>query len=148
MNNSPKLTVTPWNESSGTCDCCGRTSKTIWGDISSDEDTLAIYYIQWTIGAPEHNPNIDLIVGAWGEGAKPEQRTLISMLYRPSSDGGSFMVIDAEDRYAFKRELCARGMRRVEVVGTPLAQEVFALVDAIWLSEPRINEVKALNNVA
>jgi hypothetical protein len=114
----------------------------------ANERTLAVYFVQWTVGAAEHNPNIDILIGSWGEGSRPQDRVLVSLLFRPSSDGGSFMVIDAEGRLAKTRDLCEKALRRVEVVGTPLAQEVFALVDSIWVTEPRIVEVKELNNVA
>ena len=39
-------------------------------------------------------------------------------------------------------------MRRAEVVGTPFAREVFSLLDGLWLTDPRIAEVSALNDVA
>ena len=148
MNTSPKLVANPWKESSGTCACCGRVSKTIWGDLSAESTALATYFVQWTVGAPEHDVNVDLVVGAWGDGARAQDRVLVSVLYRPSSEGGSFMVIDGEGRYAGKSELCGRAMLRAEVVGTPFAQEVFSLLDSVWLADPRIAEVKALNDVA
>ena len=58
------------------------------------------------------------------------------------------MVIDSEGRYSSKSKLCGRAMRRAKVVGTPFAQEVFSLLDSLWLTDPRIAEVKALNDVA
>jgi hypothetical protein len=33
-------------------------------------------------------------------------------------------------------------MTRAEVIDTPLAAEAFRLVDAIWLTEPRVHEIK------
>jgi len=95
MTESAQLTATPWKESSGVCDCCGNASKRIWGDLSAGESTIAVYFVHWTVGNADHFPNIDLIIGPWGEGAKPEARALVSLLYRPSAEGGSFMVIDA-----------------------------------------------------
>jgi len=148
MSNAQAIVATPWKASAGTCACCGRASKTIWGDLSQGEATVAMYFVQWTVGAPEHDPNIDLIVGPWGEDAKPEYRLAVSLLYRPARSGGSFMVVDGEGRRTDDRALCGRALKRAEVVGTPLAQEVFALVDAVWLTEPRIGEVKELDNAA
>jgi hypothetical protein len=148
MNISVDFIVTPWNESHGTCECCGRVSKTIWGDISLQGDSVAVYFIQWTMGASEHYPNVDIVFGAWGEGTDPGQRVLVSMLFRPAADGGSFMVIDGDGRPSDNRELCGRALKRIEVIGTSLAQEAFALVDAIWLQDPRIEEVKALNTMS
>jgi len=89
--------------------------------------------------------NIDLIVGAWGDGTGPQDRALVSVLYRPSPGGGSFMVVDAESRFERKSELCGRAMLRAEIVGTPFAPEVFALLDGVWLGDPRISEINALD---
>jgi hypothetical protein len=147
MISSP-LVVTPWKESGGTCTCCGRQSKTIWGDVSTDQGTVAAYYIQCTVGAADHLPNIDVVLGTWGDLGSPDQRVLVSLLFKPAPDGGSFMVIDGSHRPANSPELCSRALSRTEVVGTPLAAQVFAVVDAVWLGEPRIAEVKALNDVA
>ena len=148
MSQSSSVVATFWKESSGHCDCCGRESKSIWGDLSDAGDRRAVYFVHWTVGAPEHHPNVDLIIGRWGEAAKPTDRVLVSLEYRPGPDGSSFMVISGEGRAADDRSVCGRVLRREEVVGTPLAAEVFALVDALWLTEPRIEEVRAFNNGA
>jgi hypothetical protein len=145
---SSSLKVTPWAESGGTCACCGRQSKTIWGDVSQNESTVAAYYVQWTVGAADHLPNVDVVLGAWGDLGSPDQRVLVSLLFKPAQNGGSFMVIDGTDRPANSPELCSRALLRTEVVGTPVSTQVFAIVDAIWLGEPRIAEVKALSDVA
>jgi hypothetical protein len=142
------LRATPLKETSSTCECCGNVSKTICGDVSIPEKTLAIYYVQWTVGSAEHYPNIDLVLGPWGADADPSERVLISLVYDPGPDGGGFMIIDSEARPANSRELCGRALRRDEVIGTPFAQEAFQLVDAIWLHDPRIDEVRNLNSQA
>jgi len=140
-----QLTATPWDEDSGVCDCCGNTSKTVWGDVSNPDQTLAVYYVQWTKGKPDHFPNIDLVMGPWGEGIEPEQRFLVSLLYDPGDEGGGFMVIDSDDRPANDGKICGRAMKRAEIVGTPLAKEVFQLVDTIWLQDPRIEEIRSFS---
>jgi len=141
-----ELTATPWKETSATCDCCGKLSKTICGEVSVADKTLAIYYVQWTVGSAEHFPNIDLIIGPWGAGAEPGERVLIALVYDCGADGGGFMIIDSENRPANSPELCGRALKREEVIGTPFAQEAFQLVDAIWLQDPRVDEVKRLNS--
>jgi hypothetical protein len=40
-----------------------------------------------------------------------------------------------------KNELVGRGLARAEVIGTALAQQVFDIVDAIWLNDWRIEEL-------
>lgn len=148
MTESPKITAAPWSESAGTCDCCGQSSKTIWGELFVPERTVAVYFVQWTIRSLIHRPNIDLIIGAWGEKSDPKERVLVSLQFQPSSSGGTFMVIDSNNRPSNIKTLCGKTLSRAEVIGTPLASEVFSLVDAIWLTEPRIAEVQELNHVA
>lgn len=142
------IVATPWKESSGICACCGSASKTIWGDLSNQDGTVAVYFVHWTVDSPSYHPNIDLILGEWGEGADSEQRVLASLEFKPATDGGAFMVIDGQQRFENKKTICGRGLQREEVIGTPLATEVFALVDALWISDPRLSEVKALNELA
>ena len=145
MAEAHNIIATVWNESSGHCECCGMSTRTIWGDLSTAEGTCAVYFVQWTVGAPQHEPNIDLVLGRWGEGTDAAGRVLVSLRFRPNEDGGSLMVVDGNGRPADDRSVCARALRREEVIGTPLASQVFELVDALWLSEPRMNEVIALN---
>jgi hypothetical protein len=54
------------------------------------------------------------------------------------------MVIDSGHRPANTSQLCGRALKRADVIGTPLASEVFQLVDAIWLQDARIAEVRRL----
>jgi hypothetical protein len=53
------------------------------------------------------------------------------------------MVIDASSRKEFSRDLAARLLSREEVIGTPLAQQAFDIVDAIWSQDGRISEITA-----
>jgi hypothetical protein len=47
------------------------------------------------------------------------------------------------------RELIELGnLERAEVVGTPLANQVFSLVDSLWLTEPRLEGIRALDTLA
>lgn len=56
--------------------------------------------------------------------------------------GPQFTVTDAEGRPAAKPgALADRALRRDQVIATPLATEVFAMLDAIWLNDKRIGEL-------
>ncbi|MDP2605701.1 MAG: hypothetical protein Q8S00_24420 [Deltaproteobacteria bacterium] len=140
------LKATPLKESSTTCECCGKISRIICGEVSVGDKTLTIYYVQWIVDATEHQPNIDLVLGPWGADADPGERVLISLAYDARPGGGGFTLIDSETRPANSRALCGRALKREEVIGTLFAQEAFQLVDAIWLHDPRILELKSLDN--
>lgn len=137
-----------WNESTGYCDCCGKQSKTVWGDLADSSGTRAVYFVQWTVNEPGHMPNFDFVLGPWGDGTAPSDRVLVSLLYQPRSGGGSFMVASGKGRRADDRSLCGRALERADVIGTQLAYETFSLVDSLWLTEPRIEEIRALDNLA
>ncbi len=58
------------------------------------------------------------------------------------------MVASGKGRRADDPGLCGRALERTEVIGTPLANEVFSLVDSLWLTEPRIEEIRGLDSIA
>jgi hypothetical protein len=148
MSEEDIVRATFWNESMGHCDCCGKQSKTIWGDLADSSGTRAVYFVQWTVNEPEHMPNFDIILGPWGDGTAPNDRVLVSLLYQPRLGGGSFMVASGKGRRADDRSLCGRALERADVIGTPLANGVFSLIDSLWLTEPRIEEIRAMDTLA
>jgi hypothetical protein len=145
MSDEDIVRATFWNESTKDCECCGKQSTTIWGDLADSTCTRAVYFVQWTVSGPEHPPNIDIVLGPWGDGTVARDRVLVSFLYQPRPGGGSFMVASGKGRRADDRSLCGRALERADVIGTPLANEVFALLDSLWLTEPRIEEIRAMD---
>jgi len=141
VTSATELFVQEENESSTHCACCGNMTRSLWGAVDTREQRIATYFVQWTVGSPQHDPHFDLVIGAWGNGARPEDRVLVSLLHR-AGPGGGVMVIDGWGRPADDRALCGRAMGREEVVGSPLAANSFALFDAIWLQDERVAELR------
>ncbi len=126
----------------GPCECCGGNSRRVWGYAHRADHTEAAYFVQWTLGhVDEHGAHFDLILGRWGEGADPRDRSAVSLEFRRTDHGPAFMVIDAASRDFASKELVGRALARSEVLGTPLATRAFAIVDAIWLQDARIEEI-------
>jgi hypothetical protein len=50
------------------------------------------------------------------------------------------MVVDASTR-TYDNKLTSHSLTRAEVIGTPLAAEVFAICDLIYAEDPRIKEI-------
>jgi hypothetical protein len=135
------LSVTPIDSHDfGPCECCGNFSRTVWGSIYHSQEMIAVYYVQWTLNNPEHGANFDLITGKWGDGTVAQDRQAVSLAYRAVE--ASFMVIDAEHRPVAKENLAGTALKRSEVSGTKIAENAFAIVDAIWLQDERIDEVR------
>ena len=135
-------------ESSGTCDCCGNTSKTVWGYLHSPKRTLAAYFVQWTVNAPQHPPNFDFLFGTWGDD-KVHDKRLASFAFRSSPEGGSFVAIDSASRPSARSAMCTRALTRDEVVNNPELMEMLtSLIDTVWLNDPRIADIKYVGNDA
>jgi hypothetical protein len=125
---------------SGICECCGNISRQITGFVHQGEATRAGYSFHWTVGHfPDRPANLDLVIGRWGEAASPDQRFAVSLLLTLRDDRPDMLVIDAKDRpIAEKSALLGVALDRNQVIGTPLANEVFGLVDAIFLQDSRV----------
>ena len=128
----------------GPCDCGGGTSRTVWGYLRREGEPGAAYYVQWTLGEVDrHGAHVDLIVGRWGHGTSAHDRCAVSLECRRAQGSRGFMVIDANHRPAASSSLCRKALARAEVMGTPLADMVFEMADAIWLQDSRIAEIAA-----
>ena len=126
----------------GVCDCCGRSSRTVWGHAYADDRCLAAYFVHWTLGhVRDQGANIDLVIGEWGEGTTPAQRSSVSLAYRLMESGPGMMVIDADARPVSESPLVGQALRRDDVLGAAFAQDVFAIADAILARDERVAEL-------
>jgi hypothetical protein len=104
---------------------------------------VAVYYVQWTLNrVADHGANFDLIVGPWDSGASAADRCVVAVAYRLIDGEPQFMVIDAASRPVAKSgKLAEMVLRRDQVIGSPMAPDLFAILDAIWLGDSRIKEL-------
>jgi len=125
------------------CDCCGNVTNAVWGYVYDGDIPIAAYFVHWTSNKEDHHPNFDFLVGTWGNDSVNDKQ-LISFIYNATqAGGGSFMAIDSTDRPAAGSELCSVALKRDEVINDGqlmgLASEI---IDAIWLGDPRIQEIR------
>ncbi len=126
----------------GPCECCGSNSRTVWGVVHEGRRTLASYFVQWTLGqVPLHGATFDLILGKWGAGASPADRVAVSLRFRRTDTGPSFMVVDAPGRPTARGTLADSALTRDQVLGSSWEQEAYDVIDALWLKDARISEI-------
>jgi len=133
------LEVEAMGDSGGHCDCCGNESRSIWGMVHQQGGpTVAAYWMHWTVGhLSDRGANLDLVVGKWGDGTAASDRFGVAMVHRQLEDSTpSLMVIDADARFN-DADLAATALARCDVIGTPFAEQVFSIVDAIYLQDGR-----------
>ena len=121
------------------CECCGDNSRTVWGLVHRENCTEAAYFEHWSLGkVAEKGAYINLILGPWGGGTERADRYAVSLEFR---QGFGVKIIDASVRNIARHSMVGRGLAREDVIMTPLAQEVFEILDAIWTEDKRIDEV-------
>jgi hypothetical protein len=126
----------------GPCDCCGSMSRFVTGFVMRDGEPYAGYQVHWKLGNIEkHGAGFFIILGQWGEGAVAADRYAVALRYRADAKATGFVVEDAGETRIASHPLLGRPLPREEVIDTPLAQEVFDIVDFIWLHDDRITEI-------
>jgi hypothetical protein len=126
----------------GPCDCCGDMSQLASGMVRLDDEPYAAYQVHWTSHqVARHGAEFYLILGQWGDGTTAENRFAVALHFFVEPDRFGFSVVDADQTPMASHPLVGRALPRQSVIDTPLAQEVFKLVDAIWLEDENISEV-------
>ena len=140
MASAADFTIHKEGQSTGHCDCCGHATRRVWGFAEQGDTTTAVYFITWTpMHVGESGANLDVIIGRWGEGSSADDRVSVSLLHREQEDGSpSLMVVDSDFATTGENPLASKGLMREEVIGTPLATQLFAMIDAIYLQDDRL----------
>jgi hypothetical protein len=111
--------------------------STVWGHVFERENARAVYYVRWNEDALEE-VEVVVSVGEWGEGSGAEERACVAALGRNHQGRLSLMLVDAErcsfSEHSFLGKMCAAEEAR----GTPLATEVFHIVDHLLVDDPRV----------
>lgn len=82
--------------------------------------------------------DLTLVFGEWGEGTSAQNRFAIALKHFQQEDGKpALMVVDATNNRVVNGSLASSGLLREEVIGTPLANQVFAITDAIYKQDHR-----------
>jgi hypothetical protein len=71
-----------------------------------------------------------LILGEWGDGTTATDKFAVALHYFIEPERFGFMVVDADQTAIASHPLVGRALPRESVLDTPLAHEVFDLVDA------------------
>ncbi len=119
----------------GHCECCGTTTKRVWGFVHRNAEPVGAYFVAWTQAKPDHGAKFDLILGKWGNAAIKDDRYAVALDYRLIEGTPQFMVVDAINRATSGSPLVGAALKRTDVIGTPLALQVFAIVDAVYMSD-------------
>ncbi len=136
------LVVEPTGQKDFPCECCGHTSRTAWGCVHEGRRTIASYFVSWVLEkVPLHGAYFDLVLGKWGEGTTLDDKVAVSLRFRRTEKGPSFMVVDATTRPTARGIVAGTALTKDQVLGSPWEQEAYDVVDAVWLKDARIAEI-------
>ena len=127
----------------GPCECCGDISRIATGMVRLNDDPYAIYQVHWTSNqVVKHGAEFYVILGEFGEGTTAADKFAVALHFFVEPDRSGFSVVDADKTDISLHPLVGRALARADVIDTPLAQAVFDLIDAIWLEDGNIVEVR------
>ena len=127
----------------GPCECCGDISRHVRGLVRLNDELYAAYEVHWTMQkVASYGAEFYIILGKWGEDTTAADKFAVALHYFVEPDRSGFAVVDADKTSISSDPLVGRGLPRASVIDTPLATEVFDLVDAIWLEDENIAEVR------
>ena len=127
----------------GPCSCCGEMTSRVWGFAYRAGAPLAVYFVEWTPGHKHREATFDLIIGLWGEQAEATDRKAVSVGFRHLQTGPAFMMQNASVRPVASNSLVSEALDRHHVLGTTLADDAFEVCDLVYLSDPRLDELRA-----
>ena len=117
------------------CDCCGKTTLVIEGDLYRQDAWIGFYWVRMAEGHPEQLPTFHIGTGNWAEEARSEDRWVIAVEY--SKDAEGFRAIDVPNDGS-----TATFLKRDEWISTDFASEAVAILDAIYMKDDRLAELR------
>lgn len=131
------FTIEPGRENDLTpCECCGATTRIVRWFVYKAGTARAVYLVRWSVGEQHRDSDVAVSIGAWCD-ADQSPRQLVALSLRQLENRPAFMIVDVEQTRWGSEETLGEPKKRVEIIGTPLADEVFAILDAVALQDMR-----------
>lgn len=118
------------------CDCCRGVTTRITGYLWADNDMLGWYSATFSEHGATHPPVITHYVGDWSEGAARDARWGMRVLWHAK---GCTLLDWDDDRRAGITSFTP--LDRGDVIGTPYADHLWAMTDAVIMKDTRLREV-------
>lgn len=139
MTTTDDIIIEPGRENDlDRCACCGAVTRIARGFVYKAGTAHAVYLVRWAVGQSHHDAELAVSIGGWCD-ADQSPRVWVALDLRQTENGPAFMVVDAQNDAWGGEDLLGEPRTRSDVVSTPLASEVFRIVDAIALQDTRLS---------
>ena len=119
------------------CDCCGQDTWQVNGDIEALEGAwIAFYWVRFSPAHPEAYPVFRFGTGDWRDSAQDDARWVFGVEYDQEQSGVRLMDLSQE-----RGDVRATYLDRADVIDTPFAQEAFAMFDAVFMGDRRLESL-------
>jgi hypothetical protein len=116
------------------CQSCGESFQHVTGFVSNDARTYAVYFAACH-GHPEHEAQIDVVLGTWGVDPPADDHLTFSCRLRPDSA----MAVDATIATTSDSPLLGKRLTRAETLAHPRVSEFWAVVDFLAESDVTVH---------
>jgi hypothetical protein len=132
--------VEPTGAKQHECECCGRTSRTVWGWVhagtAGSGDTRAAYYAGWVEGHADSVIHLTISLGQWGDGASAAERQAVAIDLRSFDGQPQCMIVD--DAFIQDPDSLGHHLPRDEALANPSLSEFWEITDAILEQDTRL----------
>jgi hypothetical protein len=138
-----EIVVIPEVEEPTTCDCCGRPARRAEGRLTRHEAPLARFTVRWCPDDPGHPARHVLYLGDWQRrGGMQGGPAVAAADYRGGAGHGFYLRDDAPQLLKSLKPWRPHFIRRQDAIGQPLGERLFAMLDAIHVKDPRLQEIR------
>jgi hypothetical protein len=139
-----EIVVIPEIEENVTCDCCGLPARSAEGRLVHREEPLGRFTVRWRPGVPEHAARHVLYLGDWNrKGGMDDGPAVAAADYMGGESHGFYLRDDTPVILKALKPWRPHFIRRADAIGKPLGEVLFAMLDAIHVKDPRLQEIRS-----
>ncbi|TNC47998.1 hypothetical protein FHG66_15260 [Rubellimicrobium rubrum] len=139
-----EIVVIPEIEEDVICDCCGQPACSAEGRLVHNEAPLGRFSVRWRPGEPDHPARHVLYLGDWNrKGGMDDGPAVAAADYRGGENHGFYLRDDAAQLLQMLRPWRPHFIRRADAIGQPLGEVLFAMLDAIHVKDPRLQDIRS-----
>ncbi|MEO1795887.1 MAG: hypothetical protein AAFR53_02590 [Pseudomonadota bacterium] len=120
------------------CDCCRATTTSVEGDIEGPDGWIGFYTVRFSAGHLDRVVIFQVFTGDWSEGASSSNRWCFWAEFSLEQQG--FCVLDPVDD---EQPKSFTALKRADIIGSPFAPEAFAMLDAIYMKDSRLEPIRS-----
>ena len=125
------------------CDCCGLPARSAEGRLVLREEPMGRFTVRWRPGHPEHPARHVLYLGNWNRrGTGEDGPSVAAADYLGGENHGFYLRDDTAEILKALRPWRPHFIRRADAIGQPLGDLLFAMLDAVHVKDPRLQEIR------